>query len=436
MTAQVSTAYLSTILNSARQRTLELLEGLSNQQLVGPKLPIVNPILWEIGHVAWFYEFFILRQEYGHDPLLERGDQLYDSIAVHHSTRWDVPIYDLGQIKDYMKRVLDLLVGRLDGSFASKRDSYLYLFTVFHEDMHDEAFTWSRQTLSYPSPAFRHDNQGFKHCSITGPLDGDSVIPGGTFCMGSEPSDPFVFDNEKWGHEVTVGPFVMSRTPVTCFEFLQFVEEGGYENDDLWTTQGLVWRNKAAAHHPIYWKRDKSGGWRVRRFDCWDDFYPNKPVDHVNWYEAVSYCRWAGRRLPTEVEWEFAATMRSDDHGTLTRSPFPWGEEEPDAERVNMDGFSLGCVDVASHPTGENVWGCRQLIGNVWEWTADTFKPFAGFSPDDYKEYSEPLFGTTKVLRGGSWATRSRYINSRYRNFFGPERRDIFAGFRTCKNSV
>ena len=148
MTAQVSTAYILAILNSARQRTLELLEGLSNQQLVGPKLPIVNPMVWEIGHVAWFYEFFILRREYGHEPLLERGDQLYDSIAVHHSTRWDLPIYQLGQIKDYMERVLDLLIGHLDGSFASERDSYLYLFTVFHEDMHDEAFTWSRQTLS------------------------------------------------------------------------------------------------------------------------------------------------------------------------------------------------------------------------------------------------------------------------------------------------
>ena len=128
--------------------------------------------------------------------------------------------------------------------------------------------------------------------------------------------------------------------------------------------------------------------------------------------------------------------MHADGHGLLTRSPFPWGEEEPDAERVNMDGFSLGCVDVAGHPTGENTWGCRQLIGNVWEWTWDTFKPYAGFAPDDYKEYSEPLFQTTKVLRGGSWATRSRYINSRYRNFFGPERRDIFSGFRTCKSSV
>ena len=436
MTAQVSTAYILAILNSARQRTLELLEGLSNQQLVGPKLPIVNPMVWEIGHVAWFYEFFILRREYGHEPLLERGDQLYDSIAVHHSTRWDLPIYQLGQIKDYMERVLDLLIGHLDGSFASERDSYLYLFTVFHEDMHDEAFTWSRQTLSYPTPAFRQDDEGFKHCPITGPLDGDAAIPGGTFRMGSAPSDAFVFDNEKWGHEVTVAPFGMSRAPVTCREFLQFVEDGGYQNDDLWSAQGLAWRNKVSAHHPLYWMRDKTGGWRVRRFDIWEELHPNQPVVHVNWYEAEAYCRWAGRRLPTEAEWEFSATMHVDGHGMLTRGPFPWGEEEPDAERVNMDGFLLGCVDVAGHPTGENTWGCRQLIGNVWEWTWDTFKPYAGFAPDDYKEYSEPLFQNTKVLRGGSWATRSRYINSRYRNFFGPERRDIFSGFRTCKSSV
>ena len=154
MTAQVNTDYLIEIMHSARQRTLQLIEGLSDEQLVGPKLPILNPMIWEIGHVAWFYEFFILRQEYGCQPLLERGDALYDSIAIAHDTRWDLPIYPLREMKDYMARVLDTLVDRLDGGLASERDSYLYQFTTFHEDMHDEAFTWARQTLAYPTPSF------------------------------------------------------------------------------------------------------------------------------------------------------------------------------------------------------------------------------------------------------------------------------------------
>ena len=152
MTAQVTSEQLILTLQSARQRTLELLEGLTAEQLVGPKLPILNPTIWEIGHVAWFYEFFILRQEYGHQPLLDRGDALYDSIAVAHNTRWDLPVYPLGEMKDYMAAVQETLISRLEDGLASERDSYLYQFTAFHEDMHDEAFTWARQTLAYPTP--------------------------------------------------------------------------------------------------------------------------------------------------------------------------------------------------------------------------------------------------------------------------------------------
>ena len=153
---------------------------------------------------------------------------------------------------------------------------------------------------------------------------------------------------------------------------------------------------------------------------------------HVNWHEANAFCAWAGRRLPTEAEWEFAATMCPQSNGVLSKFEFPWGNGAVTSSQVNMDGFALGCADVASYAAGDNAWGCRQLLGNVWEWTADTFGPFNGFAPDDYQEYSEPLFGTTKVLRGGSWATRSRYVNAKYRNYFGPERSDIFCGFRTC----
>ena len=432
MTAQVSTDHLIAIMQSARQRTLELLDGLSDAQLVGPKLPIVNPTIWEIGHVAWFYEYFILRQEYGHAPLLDRGDQLYDSIAIAHDTRWDLPVYPLAEMKDYMAKVLDTLIDRLDSGQASERDSYLYQFTTFHEDMHDEAFTWARQTLSYPTPHFKPDGPRAQRVAVSGALDGDAAIPGGTFRLGAMPDDGFVFDNEKWAHEILVAPFAMARAPVTCAQFAEFVDSGGYETDALWSDEGRTWRDGMAARHPVYWKLDGSGGWRVLLFDTWHDLAPNEPVVHVNWHEANAYCAWAGRRLPSEAEWEFAASMRPDGNGGLTRSDYPWGDGSMTPDHANMDAFGMGCADVADYAAGENTWGCRQLIGNVWEWTADTFNPLAGFSPDDYKEYSEPLFGDTKVLRGGSWVTRSRYTNARYRNYFPPQRQDIFAGFRTC----
>ena len=432
MTARVYAEQLAGMLQSARQRTLELIGGLTQEQLVGPRLPTVNPLLWEIGHVAWFHEYFILRREYGHPPMLERGDRLYDSIAIAHDRRWDLPIYSLDEIQDYMARVLDALLARLPQGLCSERDSFLYQFTAFHEDMHDEAFIWSRQTLAYPAPQFAPDGPRPARKPGSGPLDGDADIPGGAFQMGSPPEATFLFDNEKWAHPVTVAPFRMARAPVTNAAFAAFVEDGGYDRRSLWCEPGWTWREAARASHPIYWKPDRSGGWLMRRFDRWEPLPPHQPVVHVNWYEAGAWCRWAGRRLPTEAEWEFTAAMRPGACGMLVKARYPWGDAAPTPAHANLDGFALGCADAGDYAAGDNAWGCRQMLGNVWEWTADTFGPFPGFAPDDYKEYSEPLFGETKVLRGGAWTTRSRMANATYRNYFGPERRDVFAGFRTC----
>jgi iron(II)-dependent oxidoreductase len=432
MTARVNAELLAEMMQSARQRTLELIDGLTQDQLIGPRLPTVNPLLWEVGHVAWFHEYFILRREYGAAPLLARGDQLYDSIAIAHERRWDLPIYSLGDIKDYMARVLDALLARLPNGLCSERDSFLYQFTAFHEDMHNEAFLWARQTLAYPTPELAPDGPRAEHRPVPGALDGDAAIPGGTFAMGSPPEASFLFDNEKWAHPVTVAPFRMARAPVTNAAFAAFVEDGGYAKRALWDEEGWRWRTAADATHPVYWRPDRSGGWRMRRFDRWAPLPPHQPVIHVNWHEANAWCRWAGRRLPTEAEWEFAAAMRPAADGSLVKARYPWGDAPPTPAHANLDGFALGCVDVADRSAGDNAWGCRQMLGNVWEWTADTFRPFPGFAPDDYKEYSEPLFGETRVLRGGAWTTRSRMASATYRNYFGPERRDVFAGFRTC----
>ncbi len=420
------------MMQSARQRTLELIEGLSPEQLIGPKLPIVNPTQWEIGHVAWFYEHFILRREYGAAPLLERGDLLYDSIAIAHDTRWDLPLYSLPELKVYMASVLDALTDRLPSGLASERDSYLYQFTTFHEDMHDEAFTWSRQTLGYPTPHFAPDGPRAPHVPENGMLAGDAAIPGGILRFGAERDAGFLFDNEKYAHEVVLPPFRMAKAGVTNGAFAEFVEAGGYRTQSLWDEDGWEWREKEGATYPVYWRADKSGGWQMRCFDRWLPLPENAAIIHVNWYEASAFCRWAGRRLPSEAEWEFAATMRPGAGGKLVKARYPWGDEAPTPAHANLDGYALGCVDVADHAAGDNAWGCRQLIGNVWEWTSDAFGPFDGFSPDDYREYSEPLFGSTKVLRGGAWTTRSRLASGLYRNYFGPDRRDVLAGFRTC----
>jgi iron(II)-dependent oxidoreductase len=253
-------------------------------------------------------------------------------------------------------------------------------------------------------------------------------VAGGVFLLGAEPGEPFVFDNEKWAHPVGLKRFAVARAPVTQAEFAAFVEDGGYRRRELWAAAGFAWREQAAAEHPVYWRREP-GGWLRRDFDRWVPLEPYRPVIHVNWYEADAYCRWAGRRLPAEAEWEAAASVPV---GGGRKRRFPWGDADPTPARANLDGAARGCVGVAACADGDGPSGCRQLIGNVWEWTDDDFRPYPGFTPDPYKEYSAPWFGDHKVLRGGCWATRGRLLRNTWRNFYRPDRRDVFAGFRTC----
>ena len=282
MTAPVSTAYLIDTMQDARSRTLELVGDLSDEQLMGPKLPIVNPMRWEIAHVAYFYEFFILRQLYGRESVLgDRADQLYDSIAVAHDLRWDLPLLDRAETFSYMQTVLDLLTERLSGPMATEQDSFIYQFAIFHEDMHTEAFLWARQTLAYQTPtlAIAADVSAER---AAGPHPGWAQVPGGVFLLGAAKTAPFLFDNEKWAHPVQLAPFEIAKAPVTNGEFQAFVDDGGYGRQDLWTDDGWTWRARANAEHPVYWLSDGPGSWLVRRFDVTQALPVNEAVIHVN----------------------------------------------------------------------------------------------------------------------------------------------------------
>ncbi len=417
----------------ARTRTLELVSDLTEAQLLGPRLDIVNPLRWEIGHVAYFYEFWILRHLDGRAPILPNVDALYDSIHIPHAERWDLPLLPTADTLDYMETVLERVAARLVNRRAlSDPDIYLTRYATFHEDMHTEAFTYTRQTLAYPAP--RLTGAG-PHDADAGPLPGDVTIPGGRFQLGAARTDGFCFDNEKWAHPVDLAPFRIARAPVTNADYQRFVAARGYLAREFWCEPGWGWRMRHGLEHPAYWRAGHAGQWQQRQFDRWRPLRPHHPVSHVSWYEAMAYCRWAGRRLPSEAEWEAAAAGRpGPDPETLeqSKSRYPWGDTPPAPNRANLDGRALGCVDVAALPAGDSAFGCRQMIGNVWEWTATTFGPYPGFTPDMYAEYSQPLFGATRVLRGGSWATRSRLIRNTWRNYYGPERNDTFAGFRTC----
>jgi len=433
----------------ARRRTLELVADLDDGALAVPRLPTLNPLLWELGHVAWFQEKWVLR-EAGRLPSMRRdADALYDSAAVPHEVRWDLPLPSreetVGDLDATCARVVEVLERRE----PAPHEVYFVLLSMFHEDMHAEALTYTRQTLGYPAPsAPRLDTErstdggpeGDEAAAPTlgadgGPWPGDVAVPGGDFLLGASEDAPFVFDNEKEAHRVRVAPFAIARAPVTQQDFAAFVEDGGYDDVRWWSEQGWRWRLAESARHPVYWQRQAAGGWLRRDFDRWLTLEPHRPVMHVNWHEADAYCRWAGRRLPTEAEWEFTAAAvppAAGGPGVLGKRAFPWGASPAAPRRANVDGRELGCVDVAALAAGDSPWGCRQMIGNVWEWTASDFGPYPGFVAGPYKEYSAPWFGTHKVLRGGCWATRGRLIRPSYRNYFTPERRDIFAGFRTC----
>ena len=433
MTQAVHSTYLKEIMSDAHTRTLELVSGLDDQQLMGPELPIVNPLRWEIGHVAWFHEKFILRDLHGREPLLANGDALYDSIAINHDVRWQLPLLGTQETLDYINTVLKDCLSLLDDGRASEEQSYIYQFCAFHEDMHTEAYLWSRQTLSYPKPAF--SNLQIPDDANAGPYPGDVSIPAGHFYIGSTEDTPFIFDNEKWAHEVSVNAFNIAKAAVTNAEFKDFINAGAYLHREFWSEEGWAWREQTKAEHPVYWMPGEGEDSQLKRFDE-NEFLPlSQPVIHVNWHEANAYCQWADRRLPTEMEWNAAALGETTKDGkelSKTLRTYPWGKQLVEPQHANLDGRALGCIDVAALPAGDSAFGCRQMIGNVWEWTSTTFEPFPCFSPDTYKEYSVPLFNNTKVLKGGTWATRSRMITGRYRNFFPPDRRDVMAGFRTC----
>ena len=327
-------------LRVAREHTRKVADDLGGEREFGPQLAIVNPPRWEVGHVGWFQEYWCLRGGSEERPsILPNADALYNSATVPHATRWRLPLPSFRDTLAYRDAVLERVVEGLKSI-----DPYFVQLAVRHELMHAEAFHYTRQTLGYPG------TDGTAALSS----GGDVEFAGGEFRLGAKQGEAFAFDNEKWGHPVVLQPFRMARRPVTYGEYRKFAE-------------------------PRYCKDGM-----VRRFDRWVPIPDDEPVRHVTWHEANAYCAFAGRRLPSEAEWEYAA----------------------------LSGL-------------ENV-------GHVWEWTSSTFLPYPGFVRDPYKEYSEPWFATHKVLRGSSFATPPGVAHARFRNFYMPDRADMFCGFRTC----
>jgi iron(II)-dependent oxidoreductase len=414
---------LADALRESREYTLSMYGHLEGGQWQVPLLEIVNPPIWELAHIGYFQEFFVRRWR-PDDPAgartpsrLPGADALFDSRTVAHDSRWSLDYPPREQVLRYLD---ETLAATLD-DLASSRDDDRHRFrlALFHEDMHGEALLMTLHTLGLQAPRRAHDE-------APAPADGDERdvhFPGGEFLQGARRDDgEHAFDNEKWAHPVLVEPFAMATRPVTNGRYLAFVEEDGYRRDEFWTPQGRQWRDAAGAAAPRNWKRD-ADGWTMRWFVSRDALRAHEPVVQVCRHEAEAWCRWAGRRLPTESEWEYAA--RNAGRGDR----YPWGDAMP-AGAPGLD-YRLERPVFAPDPA-PSASGLEMMIGGVWEWTSSAFAPYPGFEKDAYEEYSEPWFHSHGVLRGGCFATRSRLVHNRWRNFYLPHRNDIFAGFRTC----
>jgi iron(II)-dependent oxidoreductase len=419
---------LRAALEDARHYTRHLYVHLSETQRAFPYLATVNPPAWEIAHVGWFQEFWCLRFRNREAPLparIENADAWLNSSIIAHAQRWQLPELTWERALDYLDREFADTLEALENSTREQR--YFFQLALLHEDMHGEALLMSLQTLGLPEPRVprRPTLPPPKPSPMTRQ---EAEYEGGELIMGSAPGPDFAFDNEKPLHSVRLAPFALSTTQVSNEQFGEFVAAGGYEREQYWTQAGWQWRRQLQATAPRDWRKDGEQ-WMVRRFDQWEALVPREPVMNVNAFEAEAYCNFVGLRLPSEAEWEFAARA-----GQAAQSDrYPWGYAPPAWGSVNLNGMYGRPVLVDALAGTDTRASVRQLLGNTWEWTASAFTGYPGFAADCYKEYSQPWFGTQRVLRGGCFATRARLAHNRFRNFYPPDRNDVFAGFRTAR---
>ena len=420
-------------LNEARDRTLQLLAPLSSEELRIQHDPLMSPLLWDLGHIAHFEELWLTRNLEGPIEFVEMPG-LFNPFEHPRNTRGSLPLPDLERCRVIMEEIRQRVLERLeaadfDSSNPLLRDGYVYRMVLQHEYQHNETML---QTLQL--------KQGRPYSPVArsaAPTSGSASLrrkmvrlAGGIVEIGTDDRSA-AYDNERPSHTVTLPSFWIDVYPVSNGEFADFMAEGGYSRREFWSDAGWKWLQESGAQSPKYWTRD-GNGWTTRSMDRVGPVDPSHPVSHVCYYEAEAYARSRGKRLPTETEWETAASW---DPQTQRRRMYPWGDLPVSSRLANVDQLTFGTAPLGSYPANVSPVGCYGMIGDVWEWTSSDFAPYPGFESFPYTEYSQAFFGTEyKVLRGGSWATRPGAIRNSFRNWDYPVRRQIFSGFRCARD--
>ncbi len=422
-------------LADVRRRTRQLVSVLDWPRLRRQHIPILSPMVWDLGHIGHFEESWLCRRLAGAPPIHDGFERMFDPQINPRPSREALPLPERAALDDYLARVRAASLAVLERiEPATPADTELlagglvYELVAEHEEQHQETLLQAMQVLEAPGyePAERRPTP-----SAAGEVTGMVEVPAGPFRMGWG-GGGFAYDNELPQHRVDVAAFAIDRAPVSCADYREFVDAGGYRDRELWSEAGWAWCRERGAEAPRNWRRADDGGWRVRYMDSELPLPENRPVAHVSYWEAEAYARFAGKRLPTEAEWEKAALW---DPATGGSRRWPWGDDPPGPEHANLDQLTFAPAEIGAYPAGASALGVHQMVGDVWEWTASDFAAYPGFRAFPYPEYSQIFFGDEyKVLRGGSWATRPAVARGTFRNWDFPIRRQIFAGLRCARS--
>ncbi|MFF7177402.1 ergothioneine biosynthesis protein EgtB [Streptomyces sp. NPDC008121] len=418
-------------LTTARERTALLTSCVEDDELTAQHSPLMSPLVWDLAHIGNQEEQWLWRAVAGRDALRPEIDSIYDAFEHPRASRPTLPLLPPGEARAYASdvrsRVLDVLARTPLEGRPLVEAAFAFGMIAQHEQQHDETMLITHQLRTGPAALTAPPPPAAPH----GPLPVEVLVPGGAFTMGTS-DEPWALDNERPAHPRVLPAYYIDTVPVTNGAFMAFIADGGYTDERWWRAEGWAQIRQHDIAAPLFWRRS-GGQWLRRRFGVTEPVPEDEPVVHVSWYEADAYARWAGRRLPTEAEWEKAA--RHDPASGRSRR-YPWGDADPEPGHANLGQRHLRPAPAGSYPEGASPLGVRQLIGDVWEWTDSDFLPYPGFTAFPYKEYSEVFFGPEhKVLRGGSFAVDAVACRGTFRNWDLPVRRQIFAGFRTARDA-